>query len=223
MLSDRRVVGRLRVPGLEAEHLDADLLGMQPEGVGDALAEGLVVVDHVDGLDMRELLEHVRGGRALVVVAGGQPGVVPLARRVVDLRLTGVVPRREVGQAHRRVGHAHHRHGATRGTVENGNDQLGAARVECPEHGDERLLRSIGPGVRGAFPRVPRTCLGGRVVATLVADRELSGLEVVLGRQDELDRLLHRQELCPPGPLQREIRRDQQLRRAGALVVQRAA
>jgi len=44
-VADRLVARGLRIPGLEAEHLDAFLLRPELERLGDALSEGLVVVE----------------------------------------------------------------------------------------------------------------------------------------------------------------------------------
>ena len=180
------------------------------EPVGDALSEGLVVVDDVDVRDRRELLalgqferlaqKQIRCRRSLVVVRGRKPGVVPLPGRVVDAGLSRRRPRRRVGQLHGRVRHAQHRERSTRGTVGERDDQLRAAGVERPEHREQRLVGSVRPAVRGALGRVPGACLRCGVVAGLVPDRVLARLEVVLRVEDVLDRLPHRDVCARPAP-----------------------
>src|SRR4029453_6342276 len=103
------VAGRLRVPRVEAEDLDAFLLCLDSKGIRDAFSKRLVVMDDVDGLDRHELLalrkskrlapKQLRSRRSLVIVASREARVVPLAGRVVDVRLALVVPGGEVREA----------------------------------------------------------------------------------------------------------------------------
>ena len=203
LLADRLVARRLRVPGHEAEDFETASLGPRLERLGDAFPERLVVMNDEDrlyGLELLALgqpeglaLEQTHACRALVVVARRYPRVVPHSRRVVDLRLTGTVPRREVGQTHVRVRRAEHRNRAARSPVQDRDNELRAAGVERPEDAQKRLLRCVRSRVRRALGRVPRAGLRSRVVASLVADRVLPGLELVLLLEHELNRLLHRE------------------------------
>src|SRR5439155_25745154 len=189
------------VPGLEAEHFDPQALGPDAERLGDAFPERLVVVQDIDVLDRRELLalskleglaqEQVCRRRSLVVVARGDADVVALPGRVVDAGFARVVPGRVVRQADVRVRNAEHPERAAGSPVRKRDDQLRATRVERPENAHHRGVRRVGPTPRRAFTGIPTAGLGRRVVATLVADRVLADLEVVLLVEYVLDRLLH--------------------------------
>ena len=113
-----------------------------------------------------------------------------------------------------RVRRAGHPDRPVRGAVQDRDDDLGAPRVEGADHADDGLVVRVGVAVRRALARVPLAGLGGRVVAGLVADRLVAGLEVVL-LQLELDRLDHLLGLRPAGALERQVRRDDQSRLAG--------
>src|SRR3954469_6550355 len=83
LLEQRRVVRGLLVPGVVRHDLDAVLGGVLLEHLRDALAVGLVVVQHVALLHAEGLTGEDRGRRTLDVVGGHDPGVIALARRVV--------------------------------------------------------------------------------------------------------------------------------------------
>ena len=168
-LTDRLVARRLRVPGLEALDVDVELVRPRPERVGDTLPERLVVVEDVDAR-LLQLLEQIRGERALVVVGSRDAGVVADLRRVVDVRLTGVVPRRVVRQPHRGVRGGDHRDGAARRAVQDRDLELCATGVERAEHAEHRPVVRVRASVRRALLGRPATLLSGRVVARLVAD-----------------------------------------------------
>lgn len=87
---------------------------------------------------------------------------------------------------------------------------------------DHGLLGRVRLGVRGALGGVPLAGLRGRVVAGLVADLPLARGELPLG-EDELDRLRHGDGLCAARALERQVGRDDDVGRAGALVVDGAA
>src|SRR5919108_2601531 len=216
LVRERLVARRLRIPGGEAGDLQAELLRRVPEVGRDAEAVGLLVVEDEDAL-VAELLREHRVRRALVVVGRDDPDVVPLAVRVVLVRLTG----RRAGAAVREpdvgVGGAHHPYRPVGGAVQDRDDDLGASGVERPDDADHLLVVRVGVAVRRALAGVPLAGLRRRVVTRLVADVVAARLEVVL-LEDELDRLRHLDRLRPARSLQREVGRDDVVGRRAALV-----
>src|SRR5919108_728093 len=150
-------------------------------------------------------------------VSRDDPDVVPLAVRVVLVRLTG----RRAGAAVREpdvgVGGAHHPYRPVGGAVQDRDDDLGASGVERPDDADHLLVVRVGVAVRRALAGVPLAGLRRRVVTRLVADVVAARLEVVL-LEDELDRLRHLDRLRPARSLQREVGRDDVVGRRAALV-----
>src|SRR5919108_3171222 len=216
LVRERLVARRLRIPGGEAGDLQAELLRRVPEVRRDAEAVGLLVVEDEDAL-VAELLREHRVRRALVVVGRDDPDVVPLAVRVVLVRLTG----RRAGAAVREpdvgVGGAHHPYRPVGGAVQDRDDDLGASGVERPDDADHLLVVRVGVAVRRALAGVPLAGLRRRVVTRLVADVVAARLEVVL-LEDELDRLRHLDRLRPARSLQREVGRDEVVGARAALV-----
>ena len=218
---ERLVARRLRIPGLEAGDLDPDGLRGVPEVRRDAEAVGLLVVQDVDARDAL-LLGELGHGRALVRVMRDDAGVVAAARGVVLVRLGRVATGPALGEADVRVRGRDHRDAAARSLVQHRDLDRGAARVERADDADDLLVAGIGLRVRRALARVPLARLSGRVVARLVGDVVVAGLEVrlleeVADRLHDLDRLRTRRAL------EREVGRDQNVRLAFAFVLDRRA
>src|SRR5262249_27588915 len=191
---EARVRRGLRVPRREAGDWDPELRQRVLVVRGDAQAIGLLVVEDVDLLQA-ELLRVQRIRRALEVVRSDDTDVVALAARVVLVRLTGRGPRAGMRQTDVRVGRADHPDRPVGRAVEHRDLDLGATRVERTDDADDALVLRVRLRVRRALLGRPRTFLRRRVIARLVADLVLAGLEVVL-LEDELDRFRHLHRLC---------------------------
>ncbi len=220
-VEERLVAGGLRIPGGEPGDLDAEVLRRVAGVRRDAEAVRLLVVQDVEALDALRLHE-LGHGRALVGVVRDDAGVVARARRVVLVGLGGVAARPALGQADVRVRRRHHRDAAARSVVQDRDDDGGAAGVEGADDTDDLLVPGIGLPVRRALARVPLAGLRRRVVARLVRDVVIAGLPVLL-LEEEADRLDDLRRLRPRRALEREVRRQQHVRIALALVLDRGA
>ena len=157
-------------------------------------------------------------GRTLEVVGSDDPDVVPLAGRVVLVRFAGRRARARVRQPHVRVRRADHPHRPVGSSVEHGDDDLGTTGVERSDDADDALVLRVCLRVRRALLRRPRAFLRGRIVARLVTDLVLAGLEVVL-LEHELDRFRHLHGLRAAGALQRQVGGDDVVGATPAFVV----
>ena len=170
------------------------------EGIRDALAEGLRVIDDVDGLLAEDLEDVLGAGRTLDVVRGHDADVVV---RLGPELLGGIA----LGQVRVRVG----RRALEQAAVVRDRDLgLGNARVERADQGDDagvvdRRLHVLGArlGIVGAVQRVVEDRVDRQRVAI-----EATGRVGFLDRQlDAVDDRIRRRLVAP---LERKIDRDLQ-------------
>src|SRR5918992_1295883 len=175
LVHQRAVVGGGAVDALAPQNLYAGALGNLLELVGEALAVGLLVVEHVDGL-YPPLFEQGRARRALLVVGHDHAGVVALARRVVLLGLIGL-------------------------SALFGQTDVGVGRAD---HADDIFVLGGVLRVLSALGLIPLPGLRRGVVEGLVFDLDIPSLAVALLYR-QLYGIDHRRALGPVRPLKRQV------------------